>query len=451
VSRESEKLYEAIGQIRDMQIEEAQSRPRQRVRWAAPLAAVIALAALLTVFFSGRGNTAYAVAEAKYPTGKMAEQGPLPHTDELEGFIRAALPRLLSGEKGENRACSPLNIYLALSMLAEAAGGESRAQLLELLDSPDIETQRQRAKKLWEQSYYEGENEACRLASSLWLDAGMKYDPSTVKTLAEEYYASVFRGDMGSAEYDKLLQDWLNEQTGGLLEEQAGSAHLGPDVKLALAAAIWFKGEWIWHYSSAQTEPETFHRPEGDVTCDFMHGGWPEGDYYWGEGFTAVPQRFVNGRSMLYILPEEGRSPEELLSDGGFLDFLTADHRSWEGRETVIVDIRLPKFDIMSQLDLIPALKELGVTDILDPEKADFSPMGKLSSAAVAQAGHTARVKVDEEGCEAAAFTTIAVPSSLPREQPRIVEFVLDRPFIFVILGRDDLPLFVGIVNDPAA
>ena len=37
------------------------------------------------------------------------------------------------------------------------------------------------------------------------------------------------------------------------------------------------------------------------------------------------------------------------------------------------------------------------------------------------------------------------------RTVARIVEFILDRPFIFVILGRDDLPLFVGIVNDPTA
>jgi len=30
------------------------------------------------------------------------------------------------------------------------------------------------------------------------------------------------------------------------------------------------------------------------------------------------------------------------------------------------------------------------------------------------------------------------------------VDFVLDRPFLFVLTGTDGMPLFVGVVNDPA-
>ena len=47
-------------------------------------------------------------------------------------------------------------------------------------------------------------------------------------TLADTYYASSFRGEMGSADFNKALQDWLNEQTGGLLSDQTGSIELEP-------------------------------------------------------------------------------------------------------------------------------------------------------------------------------------------------------------------------------
>ena len=30
-----------------------------------------------------------------------------------------------------------------------------------------------------------------------------------------------------------------------------------------------------------------------------------------------------------------------------------------------------------------------------------------------------------------------------------IIDFVLDRPFVFVVTNRYDLPLFAGGVNDP--
>jgi len=46
------------------------------------------------------------------------------------------------------------------------------------------------------------------------------------------------------------------------------------------------------------------------------------------------------------------------------------------------------------------------------------------------------------------AYTVIyACGACMPPAQN--VDFVLDRPFIFAIMGQDDIPLFIGIVNNP--
>lgn len=65
------------------------------------------------------------------------------------------------------------------------------------------------------------------------------------------------------------------------------------------------------------------------------------------------------------------------------------------------------------------------------------------------QVQHAARVKVDEKGCEAAAFTAITADaaSAMPEELP-VVEMNLNRPFAFMITGVDGLPLFLGTVNN---
>jgi serpin B len=450
VSRESEKLYEAIGRAGDGQIEEAQGpRRRRSLRWIAPLAAVLAFAAALTVFLSGPGKgSAYAVAEAKYPKEYQIMTAPV-QAETLESFLRRSLPRLLAGQEGENQVCSPLNIYMALSMLAEATGGESRAQLLELLDSPDIETQRQTARQLWERNYYSNESGKSLLASSLWLDSGLHYKRETVKLLAEEYYASVFRGDLGSEKLEKALQEWLNEQTGGLLKEQADNVTLPPDAVLALAATVYFKSTWSFEFQERSTEEQIFAAPKGETRCPFMHGS-EEGSYYWGEGFTAAVKAFSNGYRMLFVLPGEGASPETLLAEGEFMDFLTGGVNAWGQRETVTLKYAVPRFDLTCETDLKPVLADLGVTDVLDPALADFSAITD-TPAAVTAAQHACRVKVDEEGCEAAAFTVIVAAGGMPLEPPREVEFTLDRPFLFAILSREGSPLFVGVVNDPTA
>lgn len=66
----------------------------------------------------------------------------------------------------------------------------------------------------------------------------------------------------------------------------------------------------------------------------------------------------------------------------------------------------------------------------------------------ISQTSHGARVMVDEEGCTAAAYTVMAAAGGAmpPVEE---MDFVVDRPFIFVITGDSGLPLFAGIVNEP--
>ena len=68
----------------------------------------------------------------------------------------------------------------------------------------------------------------------------------------------------------------------------------------------------------------------------------------------------------------------------------------------------------------------------------------------LSQAKHAARVSIDEEGCTAAAYTVMAAcGAAAPPEEE--IDFVLDRPFLFVITGPSGTPLFTGIVNRPAA
>ena len=114
----------------------------------------------------------------------------------------------------------------------------------------------------------------------------------------------------------------------------------------------------------------------------------------------------------------------------------------------MMVNMVVPRFDVSAQLELQPALEALGVTDVFSPYMADFSPATDDTELFVSSALHGVRVKIDEEGCEAAAYTMLAAPSSAPPPGEE-VDFVLDRPFLFCVTGASELPLFVGVVNQP--
>ncbi len=383
------------------------------------------------------------------------------YTGVLDGFLTASTTQFLSGAGEENRVYSPLNVYMALSMLAETTGENTRQQILDLLQVSSVGDLRERASVLWRDNYRDDGVVTSILANSLWLSDSMTYSKDVLARLAKDYYASSFSGAMGSSEYDQALRDWLNEQTRGLLSQQVEGLSMDPQTVLALASTIYFKATWDDEFQTELTETDTFHAPTGDVDTDFMHRTMAT-NYYWGDRFAAVELNFRQGGSMWLVLPDEGHTVDELLECGEAMDFLLAEKTGsydengaskggWPGKKHLNVNLSMPKFDVSSDLDLIEGLKALGVTDVFDYTAANFDPLEASTNDPlyVSQAQHAARVKVDEEGCEAAAYTIFMVECGAAMPPADEVDFTLDRPFLFAITGDSGLPLFTGVVNQP--
>lgn len=474
----SQDIFDGVTDIRDDLIEEAKDAPKKQRRWAGGrrlgvVAAVVALAILGGLFLRpGGALAAYAIARAEYPkmapypsglaqfsdrahdawwADMQAQRRDLGDIAPLQNFFARSSQTFLAGGAGENRVYSPLNVYLALGMLAQVTGGESREQILELLGSDTMEALRRQANDVWNANYRDDGAVTSVLANSLWLNEDVEFDRDAMDTLAEDFYASSYRGEMGSDGFNRALRSWLNEQTGGLLKEQAGNVGLDRDTVLALASTVWFRAKWDNEFSKDRTAPQTFHTPAGDAETEFM---FQRDDqlYYWGDKFAAVSQNFKQGGCMWFLLPDEGVTPEELLSDREATDFLfTTGKNGWKNQKFLFVNKAIPKFDVSSQFDLDAGLKSLGVTDVFDPARSDFTPMtaGVEEPIVLSRANHAARVVIDEEGCTATAFTVLSGPTAAPPPDDE-VDFVLDRPFLFCITGDSGLPLFVGIVNRPA-
>ena len=363
----------------------------------------------------------------------------------LDAFAARSLPVIFGNLNGENRVFSPLNVYMALGMLAEVTDGETRAQLMELLGEENIDALREEVRTLFEASYRDEELLTVLPAASFWLRDDCSYLPGALQNLADFYYASAFRGTMGDAAYTAALRDWVNERTNHLLEEQANGLNLAPETVLALVTTLYFKGRWAESFDETQTTQDLFHTISGDVQVDFMHRAL-DMEYYRGEHFAAVRLPMHGGAGMWLLLPDEDSSLQALIDSGEAAAFL-ADPETAEGKRCH-VRISLPRFDVDSDLDLIPALQALGVTDVFG-SAADFSPLTEEMQLAVSDIEHAARVKIDEEGCEAAAFTAIIVKNTSIAEPLEEVDFVCDRPFFFAVTGDQGQLLFTGAVNTP--
>lgn len=369
------------------------------------------------------------------------------YRDSLYPFYAATMQEFLISGENVNRAYSPLNLYMALSMLAELTDGNSRAQLLTLLNADGIDAVRESASALWNANYSDDGAVTSILTNSLWLNQEISFVEDTMRTLAETYHASSFQGEMGSAEYTQAFHGWLNEQTGGLLTEQIEELELDARTVLALASTIYYRAQWADKFNEGNTAEGTFYAAAGDITCDFMHQTTTQ-NYYWGDNFSAVCRSLESSGGMWLFLPDEGVSVNELVADEDVLR-LIREGDEWENQTTIRVNLSMPKFDIVSDIELVESLQSMGVTDIFDESLSDFNPMTKdIDDIYVSQAKHAARVCVDEEGCTATAFTAMMMTrGAMPPEEE--VDFTLDRPFFFVITGADGSILFAGVVEQP--
>ena len=359
----------------------------------------------------------------------------------LEDFTGESTALALAGEG--NGVYSPVSLWFALAMLAETVDGDSRREILDALGAEDLEQLRWWADILWHALYTDNGTAAVLLGTSLWLNEGMDYRQDTVDSLAEHYYAGSYRVPMGTDEADDALSAWTAERTNGLIGSDGKVLETTPDTLMVLASTLYAMGRWSDEFRAENNTDDVFTAADGtEQMAEFMHRT-DDSTFLRREGYQAA-YLYTTAAQVVFVLPDEGVSPRDLLADPDLLGSL-----DFEDEDAIYGEVQwsLPKFDVRSDLDLKPTLKGLGVTSVLNPEAADFSPLTSLEPVWLDQAKQIARVQVDELGFQAAAVTLMAASGAGgPPEDPKICVMDLDRPFLFVIRSGDAV-LFAGVVD----
>ena len=398
--------------------------------------------ALAVLLLAGCGSgTAgeYAIVETSYParTQKTEERV---DTEELVRFSSETAAKIFA--EGENTVYSPVSLYMALGMVTELTEGQTKRQVTNLLGVSDSEALRQWTQSLWRQLYCDEKDSALWLGTAAFLNEAMTFHKEPLEVLAEDYYASSYGLPMGTSGADKAIAAWLDRQTNDLLTDDTGAIRTEKRDLLRLYNTIYYKAAWQAEFFGGATAEDIFTAADGtEQRADFMHIAIEGSPVARGEGYRRASLYLKDGGEMTFYLPDEGVTVEELLQRKNILNELLAVDE-W----VVRVNWSVPKFDLHDSLKLNDALQTLGVTDAFDKNKADFAPLTE-QPAYVESVNQAARVRIDEEGVEAAAYTEVdtnaaaAPPQEMPEE-----EMNLNRPFLFVI-WKDGAPLFVGAVQ----
>ena len=422
--------------------------------------------------------------DAKAP---VAIQGEAAEVAAGNNAFALDLYHALRQEKDGNLLYSPYSLSLTLAMAYAGAGGETAEQMADTLNftlpQPDLppafnwlNTGMLSRLAL---AACDGNAPELNIANALWGKEGYQFHTEFQDTLAANYGAELRQLDFETypREATAAINDWVEQETRGKISQIYPADHFArlidpENVRLILTNAIYFKGQWQKGFEESQTEDADFHLPDGSqVSVPLMY---QRNDFLYTEGadYQAIelPYQGGNGNlAMVIVLPAAGSFAdfEEALDEAMLQSLLDPSY-------TEEVILKMPRFRLESDFELMDTLREMGMPNAFIPGVADFSGIAD-SAAQEGEAGdgiftssvaHKAYIEVNEKGTAAAAVTAwdgceyyeveispgvfVTAESCVESEPPPPVEMTIDRPFIFFLRDKGaGVILFIGRVLDP--
>jgi serpin B len=277
------------------------------------------------------------------------------------------------------------------------------------------------------------------IADRIWPRLDVTPSQDWVDLLASEHGVTTrtldFAGDAAGSR--DVINDWVSEQTVGLIPELLPEGFIQPSTVLVLTDAVYFKARWQTVFGKYGTVADIFTRLDGSTRPVELMRELELGDRRGrGDGFAGAELPYVGTElSMLLLVPDAGRFEDvrgrlsQQLLDGIDASFTPGPYA-----------LLLPKWSTKSQIDLLGWLTELGAAPGLYPAITE--------SAYLDGAVHGADISVDEWGTVAAAATALGFDESGSPEPELTIK--ADRPFLYLIRHRPSgLVLFAGQVVDP--
>lgn len=375
---------------------------------------------------------------------RIAPRRPVSSMDEMPqswGYCKSVLSAQLAEKAaGHNGAIPIANIFAALQALAACSSGETR----DLIESLIGKRWASKLKPfeilgLTPGSYCSPKYRA-NIATSSWIaerfipEAGCLSELSALDILQE-----TIADDLSITE--ARMSAWVHEKTLGEFRPKLKLDHL---VEFAIVSAMFFKDAWNDAFEISDGEHGAFFGNEGVRTIGYMRG-LREGSVSRFERCKAASLRLTTGASVVFVLPDREVELSDLLRTGEAIEAAAA-HVTEYGRD-YDVDWWLPKFDVTGSIGggsekLIPGIKGFS-------PGPDFSPIAGRALSLLPTFAGEARVKIDEEGIEAAGYAMFAVAEAGIHDEPPVAPFVIDRPFAFVLVSSTKEPMFMGAVNHP--
>ena len=345
-------------------------------------------------------------------------------------------------QKGEvSTVLSPISVTYMLGMLNTGAAGTTRDEITATLGfGSDPTAVNEFCKKMIEGAPNVDPAATVKIANCINVNSakGLSLLKQYVNDMENYYSAQIEALDFTRSSTLEKINKWCSKNTAGMIPSILDE--LNPNAAMCLLNAIYFNADWKEKFDLNDTRNSSFTLPDGSiVTRELMHRkAIAQGCESELCSMLRIPFG-SGGYSMYVMLPAEGKTTGDLIREMSQQEL--TDHLDAIDMTPHEVDILMPRFEIMSDIDLIDVLEPMGIKSAFTTS-ADFSNMSD-TRLFVSMMKQKAKIEVDEDGAKASAVTIAMAGDTSPGPQLyEKAEFHATRPFLYFILEESTRSIF---------
>lgn len=341
--------------------------------------------------------------------------------------------------RDKSNITSPLSLGFVLGMLGDGAQGQTLDEIRSLLEfgKADMMEINNFFKTIIEESPNIDESVTLKITNMVAYDNEVMMEEAYIQDMQTFYHAETPMLDFGDKPIAaKYINDWSYEKTEGMIPKVINEENISENTILALLNAICFKATWTNKFDISNTKSESFSSSKGLSNLLMMHNKAMI-NYAQNEIYTMVDLPYGSGDkwSMKVLLPNKGKTVNDVVN--------SLSQTNWQDAckhlMPTIVDLKLPRFKIETNIELNDILAALGAPTMFDPQNADFSLISKNFKKSddkqlwVSLVKQVAAAEVNEEGTKLAAVSIELMEGTSVAPVPDTADFHANRPFVYII------------------
>ena len=279
--------------------------------------------------------------------------------------------------------------------------------------------------------------------TTLWYKDDLELNSKAIDNIKEVFHFAANAVDFSDATVKNAIDKEVCKGTHGLIDHL--DTEINADTLSLIVDILYFKGAWENEFDEYCTKDRMFYGTKGKVKVPTMLSeglmDYAETSVYQVVRLPYTCESINNKQFAMHIfLPKNKHDILEVLN--------AIQHENYElYTEREEVRLSLPRFEVENKVDVKELLKQMGLSCVLESCDLISQCIKGLQISDIAQ---QVKIKVDEQGTEAAAVTFMAEAGCCPPEIEPIPKVMrVNKPFIFEIAEETtNTILFSGVVNN---